>query len=87
MGLERSISSACVFKHPQKQLMCSVHGDDFATVGPKKSLHWFKDELTKRYGLKEAARIGGGATNDIEGRVLNRIVAASRGCLTLCSRG
>ena len=40
-GFTRGESSACVFKHEGKNLLCSVHSDDFPTVGPKSSLDWF----------------------------------------------
>ena len=33
--------------------MCSVHGDDFTTAGPKEALDWFKKELEAKYELKE----------------------------------
>ena len=39
-----------------------------------RELDWFKSELTKRYELKEAARLGSGKDDHKEGRILNRIV-------------
>ena len=45
MGFVRGESSACVFRHQEKQMICSVHGDDFTTAGPKASLDWFKEQL------------------------------------------
>ena len=74
LGFQRGQSSACVFWHPQRHLICSVHGDDFTTAGPKKSLDWFKEMLCKRYELIEGARLGPGPSDDKEGRVLNRVV-------------
>ena len=82
MGMVRGISSACVFRHPDRGLMCSVHGDDFTTVGPKKHLDWFKSEFMKRYEFKEAARLGPGPNDDKEGRVLNRVVRWTASGLT-----
>ena len=32
MGFIRGQSSACVFWHPERQLITSVHGDDFSTA-------------------------------------------------------
>ena len=55
--------------------MTSVHGDDFTTAGPKKSLDWFKKSLEEHYELKEAARLGPGSSDDKEVRVLNRIAS------------
>ena len=74
MGFTRGQSSACVFWHKERHLMSSVHGDDFTTSGPKKSLDWFKQKLEEQYELKEAARLGPAKSDDREGRVLNRIV-------------
>ena len=74
MGFERGASSACVFWHKEKQLISSVHGDDFTTAGPKSALDWFRSELEKRYELKEGARLGPAPEDDKEGRVLNRVI-------------
>jgi len=57
-GFVRGESSACVFWHPERDLICSVHGDDFTTVGPKKSLDWFIEFLGTKYELKEPTRLG-----------------------------
>ena len=46
-------------------------GDDFITIGTKSSLDKVVQKLKKRYELKEAARLGAGASDDREGRVLN----------------
>ena len=73
-GFVRGESSACVFRHPEKNLVASVHGDDFTTVGPKSSLDWFRQQLESKYELKEASRLGPSPEDDKEGRVLNRIV-------------
>ena len=54
--------------------MCSVHGDDLTTTGPKEQLNWLKAELGKHYELTEAHRLGPAPTDDKEARVLNRIV-------------
>ena len=74
MGFQRGTSSACVFWHPTKHLISSVHGDDFTTAGSKSSLDWFRKQLEQKYELKEGARLGPGAQDDKEGRVLNRVV-------------
>ena len=57
-GFVRGESSACVFRHPEKNLFASVHGDDFTTVGPKSSLDWFRQQLELKYELKEAFQTG-----------------------------
>ena len=74
MGFERGDASACVFRHAAKKISCSVYGDDFTSEGPKDGLDWFKGELEKHYELTESARLGPGAEDDKEGRILNRVV-------------
>ena len=74
MGFQRGVSSACIFWHKERQLISDVHGDDFTTGGPKRELDRFREELKKRYELKESARLGPANGDDKEGRVLNRIV-------------
>ena len=74
LGFSIGDSSACVFYHRQRGLRCSVHGDDLTTCGPKNQLDWFKGELEKHYELTGAHRLGPGAEDDKEARVLNRIV-------------
>ena len=64
LGFERGQSSACVFRHASRHLICSVHGDDFTTAGPKESLKWFRKEMERKYELKEAARLGPGSGDD-----------------------
>ena len=66
-------SSACAFYHPELCVASSVYGDDFTTIGPKSSLDVFASKLRKRHELKEAARFGPAASDDKEGRILNRI--------------
>ena len=38
LGFEVGDASACVFFHRERQLRCSVHGDDLTTVGSKDNL-------------------------------------------------
>ena len=74
LGFSCGDASACVFYHKSKGLRCSVHGDDLTTVGAKTSLDWFRQELEKRYELKEPHRLGPGPQDDKEALVLNRVV-------------
>ncbi len=74
MGFSCGDASACVFHHKERNLRCSVHGDDLTTVGSKVNLDWFRRELEKRYELKEPHRIGPGPEDDKEALVLNRVV-------------
>ena len=74
LGFEVGDASACVFFHKARDIRCSVHGDDFTTVGEKRHLDWFKAELEKLYELKEAARLGPGLDDDKEVTILNRVI-------------
>jgi hypothetical protein len=74
MGFTKGDASACIFRHPQRPIDCSIHGDDLSAQGPEEELDWYKSELEKVYELKEGARLGPGAKDDKESRMLNRIV-------------
>ena len=78
MGFVKGSASACVFRHAERRLLTSVHGDDFTTMGPKKHLDWFVEKMKKHYELKESARLGPGTGDDQEARVLNRVVRWTR---------
>ena len=54
--------------------MCSVHGDDFTSAGPRLALDWLESELAKRYELTKGGRLGPGAAETNEARVIIRIV-------------
>ena len=74
LGFTKGDASACIFRHPERSIECSIHGDDLSAQGPKIELDWYKQELEKTYELKEGARLGPGPTDDKESRMLNRIV-------------
>ena len=33
LGFVKGDASACIFRHPVKDIVCSVHGDDFTSSG------------------------------------------------------
>ena len=37
---------------PQRNLRTFLHGDDFATVGSRPEVQWFKSALAKRFEIK-----------------------------------
>ena len=74
LGFTVGESTACVSFRPELWIASSVHGDDFATIGPKSSPDIFVNNLKERYELKEAARLGASKEDDKEGRVLNRVI-------------
>ena len=74
IGFVRGDASACVFRHHQKNLVTSVHGDDFTVAGPKKCIDWMRKAMEDKYELTEIGRIGPAAEDGKELRVLNRMV-------------
>ena len=74
LGFVQGVACPCVFYHPVKLLYCSVHGDDFTTIGPKHQLDWFEKALSDKYELTKGGRLGPGPSDDKEGRILNRII-------------
>ena len=55
-------------------MLCSVHGDDVTTAGPKIAIDWSGKEMELNYELIKGGRLGPGAEDDHEGRILNRVV-------------
>ena len=74
LGFSKGDASACVFRHTDRGITTSVYGDDFTSTGSKLALDWFKERLQQRYELTENARLGPGAADDKEAKILNRIV-------------
>ena len=74
LGFHQGVASPCVFWHKERDLVCSVHGDDLTTAGAKPNLECFESHLESHYELRKGGRIGPGPQDDKEGRVLNRII-------------
>ena len=58
----------------RKDVVVTVHGDDFTAVGPKSSLDWYEAELKKLYELKVGGRLGPAPEDDKEATCLNRVI-------------
>ena len=69
--------SPCTFWHPQRMIKTFVHGDDFVSVGTEAQLNWMEGYLKKKFEVK-INRIGHGANVKREGRILNRIIRATK---------
>ena len=74
LGFVQGLASPCMFHHPEKGLVTSVHGDDFTTAGPKDALDWFDAALQGKYELSKGGRLGPGPKDDKQGLVLNRVI-------------
>ena len=69
MGFEKGDASACIFRHSSREIVCSVHGDDFTSSGPKRDLDWMKSAMEQKYELTESGRLGPGPEDDNDVKV------------------
>ena len=74
MGFVQGTASACVFSHPGRSIVVSVHGDDFTAAGACEDLDWYEAELAKRYEISLGWRLGPGPDDRKEATILNRVV-------------
>ena len=73
-GFVQGKASACCFYHPSRNIRCVVHGDDFVFAGSDKDLDWTTARMKESFLIKLVGRHGGGAQDDKELRILNRVV-------------
>ena len=73
IGFRRGRYNPCVYWHLEKRIKAIVHGDDFVGVGRPADVEWMNDKLKERFQIT-SMRIGGGANEAREGRILNRII-------------
>ena len=52
LGFEVGQGSPCNFKHVQRQVSLTVHGDDFTSTGTEANLKWFEEGLAKAFEIK-----------------------------------
>ena len=62
-----------IYIHATPNVQVFLHGDDFASVGNRASLQWFRERLEGRFEIKTSV-IGTGVGEVQEARVLNRIL-------------
>ena len=74
LGFSQGDASPNVFYHAEKRIMTSVHGDDFTSSGPATALNWFEESVKEKYEVTIEPRLGPGAQDAKEGRVLNRVI-------------
>eukprot|EP00969_Alexandrium_andersonii_P168848 7462627-Alexandrium_andersonii.AAC.1 len=53
------MASACCFYHPDRDLRCVVHGDDFTFAGYDPDLDWAERVMTESFLCKVEGRLGG----------------------------
>lgn len=64
-------ASPCNFRHGTKDLIVTVHGDDFTSSGSEEDLVWLRDTLKKKYEIK-CTILGPEANHAQEVKVLGR---------------
>ncbi len=74
LKFRQGISSPCVFRHSARQLIVTVHGDDFTSVGAKRDLDWFETAMEEHYELTKQPRLGPAPQDAKEATVLNRVI-------------
>ena len=73
-GFERGRASACCFYRPLRGIRCVVHGDDFTFTGYEEDLSWAQASMEKVFLCQVGGRLGGGAGDVREVRLLNRVI-------------
>ena len=71
----------CMFHHPQKRLLCLVHGDDFVSVGALGQLRWMKEKPKARFEIKSTTVGSNEEEGEVkEARILNRVIRITCDC-------
>ena len=70
-GFVNGRASACNFRHVQRDVKLTVHGDDFLVTGSRSDLLWLRDKLGSKYEIKTDLL---GPEGEQEIKVLNRVV-------------
>ena len=51
-GFEQGVASPCAFYRDGRNIRAAIHGDDFALLGHKKDLDWFRGQIKVRYSVE-----------------------------------
>ena len=71
-GFERGRGASVVFWHPDRDLACVVHGDDFTFSGFEEDLDWIEGLMKEWFDVKVRARLGPQEGDDKEITILGR---------------
>ena len=74
LGFQQGVACPCILYHATRDIVCTVHGDDFTAVGPCMQLDWYEAALEKKYELKKGGRLGPGPDDAREATCLNRVI-------------
>ena len=71
LGFVKGKGSACMYRHPARQIRAAVHGDDLAASCERKQAEWLKKVMADRYEVRTQTM---GADKDLskELKMLNR---------------
>ena len=72
-GFVTGRASPCNFHHLERDMVLTVHGDDFTLGGSSASLSWMRKEFEKQWDVT-AQILGPDAGQESEVRILNRII-------------
>ena len=82
IGFVRGLGNASLFYHPVRDLMTTVHGDDFTSLAEEEQLDWLLAKMRERYEVKQRALLGPDPSDDKEIRILNRLVSWKEDMIT-----
>ena len=74
LGFKQGTASPCLFRHAERKIALSVHGDDFTAAGSKPQLDWFEGRMKANYELTMQPRLGPSTKDSKEAIVLNRVI-------------
>ena len=75
LGFTAGPSTPCICWHEEHELFVTLHGDDFAVVGPMESLEWLKCGLEATYEIKTEFLRPKAEKCKEEIRILNRTIS------------
>ena len=78
VGFRQGKASPCVFWHPEREIRCVVHGEEFTVLGWESQLDWFWTKIKTKFLSKHRGRLGPGPCDLKSIRILNRIVEWSK---------
>ncbi len=82
LGFKIGEHSPCNFRHEERNIALTIHGDDFTSTGREAELRWLDCELKKKFELKTEF-LGPDPRRHVQQlRVLNRVISWQRDGLT-----
>ncbi len=81
IGFETGKASPCNFYHHERQISCTVHGDDFSSTGRERDLQWFERKMKEEFEVKTKL-LGPKPHHEKQVRILNRVIEWQEGGLT-----